>query len=92
MESPATTHGFESHSPRLQIRILRVTLIARQIPTLTRILYDQEASMVSQFAALAKNKQITKYNPKPCFRQALLKLAKIDPVNANVICDYIIVE
>ncbi|HEY7080677.1 MAG TPA: hypothetical protein VH500_13310 [Nitrososphaeraceae archaeon] len=55
-------------------------------------MYDQEASMVSQFAALAKNKQITKYNPKPCFRQALLKLAKIDPVNANVICDYIIVE
>ena len=53
----------------------------------------QETFIVSQFAALAtKIKEITKYNSKPHYRQALLKLAKVNPDNAKVICDYITAE
>ena len=53
----------------------------------------QETFIVSQFAALAtKIKEITKYNSKPYYRQALLKLAEVNPDNADVICDYIITE
>jgi hypothetical protein len=56
-------------------------------------LSHQETAVVPQFAVLVtKIEEITKYNSKPYYRQALLKLAEINPDNANVICDYIIAE
>jgi hypothetical protein len=56
-------------------------------------LTHQETYIAPQFAALVtKIEEITKYNSKPYYRQALLKLAKINSDNANIICDYILAE
>jgi hypothetical protein len=56
-------------------------------------LTHQETYIAPQFAALVtKTEEITKYNSKPYYRQALLKLAKINSDNANIICDYILAE
>ena len=53
----------------------------------------QETYIAPQFAALVtKIEEITKYNSKPYYRQALLRLAKINSDNANIICDYILAE
>jgi integrase len=56
-------------------------------------LTHQETYIAPQFAALVtKIEEITKYSSKPYYRQALLKLAKINSDNANIICDYILAE
>ena len=57
------------------------------------ILTLQEVHLKAQYIELEKKiNAITQYNSKPYYREALKRLAAVNPGNANVICDYIIAE
>jgi len=53
----------------------------------------QEIQLKDENEELCKKiDSITEHNSKPYFRQALKKLCKDNPGNANTICDYILAE
>jgi DNA-binding Lrp family transcriptional regulator len=82
-------------TPRAYLKDSSVKLLALKegISYGNTILTLQETYLKDQPIELeAKINCITQYSSKPYFRQALGRLASVNEENANVICDYILVE
>jgi hypothetical protein len=65
---------------------------SKQKTQLTAFNDDNNRSNLSELELGKKIDYITKYNSKTYFKDALKRLAKVNPENANIICDYIIAE